>query len=92
MLFACASEQFADVWAAIRAALLPGGRFAGQLLGPRDGWAARPATTIVDRAELDRLLAGLDVERLDEEETDGVTPLGEAKHWHIWHVNARRPS
>jgi SAM-dependent methyltransferase len=92
MLFACAPERFAGVWAGIRAALRPGGRFAGQLLGPRDSWAVRPATTILDRAELERLLAGLDVERLDEEETDGVTPLGEAKHWHIWHVNVRRPS
>ena len=45
----------------------------------------------VDRAQLDRLLAGFVVERLEEEEDDSVTPRGEAKHWHIWHIVARRP-
>jgi hypothetical protein len=91
-LFACPPERFAATWAGIRAALLPGGRFAGQLLGPRDSWAAKPGTTIVSSAGLNELLAGLAVERIEEEESDGVTPFGEAKHWHIWHVNARLPS
>ena len=45
------------------------------------------------RAGLEALLAPFEVERLEEEETDSVTPMGEAKRWHIWHVNARkRPS
>jgi tellurite methyltransferase len=38
------------------------------------------------------LLAGLEVEGCDEEEAEGVTPLGEAKRWHLWRVVARRPS
>jgi SAM-dependent methyltransferase len=92
-LFACPPDRFPAVWAAIRAALRPGGRFAGQLLGPRDSWAGRPGTTTVDRAELDALLAPpFEVERLEEEEGDSVTPVDEAKRWHIWHVNARRGS
>jgi hypothetical protein len=27
---------------------------------------------------------------LDEEETDAVTPRGQTKHWHIFHVVARK--
>jgi hypothetical protein len=73
------------------AAIRPGGRFAGQILGPRDSWAARPETSSVTRDALDVLLAPFELERLEEEETDSVTPMGEAKHWHIWHVNARKP-
>ena len=37
------------------------------------------------------LLAGWTVEMFEEEETDAVTPRGEAKHWHIFHVVARTP-
>ena len=90
-LFACEPAAFSRVWSGLRAALRPGARFAGQLLGPRDSWAGRSDTTIVDRETLDGMLAGLRVEHLEEEESDAVTPRGEAKHWHIWHVNAHRP-
>ena len=41
-LFFCAPAAFPDLWARIRAALPPGGRFAGQLLGPSDSSAAPP--------------------------------------------------
>lgn len=79
-------------WRRIVASLAPGGRFAGQLLGPEDSWVTRGRCTGLARAELDALTAGWEVEMRDEAITDGVTPQGEAKHWHIWHVNARRPS
>lgn len=91
VLFACPPRLFTAAWSNLLAALLPGGRFAGQFLGPADSWAAKRETTILDRSALERLLAGLAVENLEEEETDARTPLGEAKHWHIWHVNSHRP-
>ena len=47
--------------------------------------------TFVSREEALALLAGLDVEMFDEEEADGVTPRGNAKHWHIFHIVARKP-
>lgn len=89
-LFACRPGGFPRVWRKIVRALPPGGRFAGQVLGPRDSWAGLADRCVLERAELDLLLAPFDVEAVEEEETDSVTPLGEAKHWHIWHVNARR--
>jgi hypothetical protein len=33
----------------------------------------------------------LEVELFEEEESDSITPCGEPKHWHIFHVVARRP-
>jgi tellurite methyltransferase len=78
-------------WERIGARLRPGGRFAGQLYGDRDDWADRPGMTHLDRAEIEALLAGWTVELLDEEESDGVTPRGTPKHWHIFHVVAARP-
>lgn len=87
----CPPARFGDLWTRIRAALRPGGRFAGQLYGPEDGWRSRPGMSFHSRAEVEALLAGWSVERLDEEHADAVTQHGKAKHWHIWHVVARKP-
>jgi SAM-dependent methyltransferase len=86
----CEPEAFQRTWERIREALPAGGRFAGQWYGPRDSWSDRPGMTFVSRAEALALLQGLDVEMFDEEESDGVTPRGNAKHWHIFHIVARK--
>ncbi len=80
------------LFAQIGQALVPGGRFAGQLLGPRDSWVQSGRTLGVERAELAGLLDGLALERLEAEENDSTTPRGEAKHWHVWHIVAVRPT
>jgi tellurite methyltransferase len=91
----CPPEAFAALWRRLVAALRPGGRLAVHLYGPADSWAADPARgrgmTFHDRAAVDALLAGLDVELLREERSDSVTPRGEAKHWHVWHIVAAKP-
>lgn len=93
-LFMCPPARFAGVWRRIEAALPPGGRFAGHLLGPNDTWA-QPGERHRDlvypnRAALDRLLEPFEIDWLREEEDDAVTPHGEAKHWHVWHIVARK--
>jgi tellurite methyltransferase len=88
----CGVAAFPALWQRIRAALNPGGRIACQLFGPRDSFAQRAdPPAIHDRAAVAALLAGLAVEMLEEEETDSVTPRGQTKHWHIFHVVARKP-
>ncbi len=37
-----------------------------------------------------QLLEPFELERFDEEDEDGKTALGDAKHWHVFHVVARR--
>jgi hypothetical protein len=90
----CAPAAFPALWRKIDASIAPGGRFAGQLFGPRDSWARRgpggSAVTILDESAARALFAGYAIERFEEEETDAVTPRGEAKHWHIFHVVARK--
>ena len=85
----CASGSFPALWRAIREAVVPGGRFAGQLFGDRDSWA-NPEATFVSRRQAGALLEGLDVDRFEEEERDGTSFIG-PKHWHLFHVIARRP-
>ncbi|MGH6973843.1 MAG: class I SAM-dependent methyltransferase [Stellaceae bacterium] len=85
----CPPERFAELWARLRASLVPGGRFAGQFYGERDSWAGRPGLTVHGSDAARALLAGWTVEMFEEEETDAVTPRGAAKHWHIFHLVAR---
>ncbi len=86
----CPPAAFDDVWRRIVGSLRPGGRFAGQLFGDRDEWAGEPEMTFHARADVDRLLDGLAIEHFEELELDGSTATGTPKHWHVFHVVARR--
>jgi tellurite methyltransferase len=87
----CAPADFHRLWRDIRASLAQGGRFSGQWYGERDSWVGRPGITFVTRPEAERLLQGLEIEMFEEEENDSVTPRGNPKHWHIFHIVARKP-
>tara|TARA_R110002096_G_scaffold17764_16_gene61331 strand:- start:1132 stop:1737 length:606 start_codon:yes stop_codon:yes gene_type:complete len=86
----CAPADFPRLWRRIEARLRPGGRFSGQLFGPKDSWYSRDGITFHSREEVEALFAAWDVELLDEEENDSTTPRGTQKHWHIWHIVARK--
>jgi len=87
----CAPDQFADLWARVRRALLPGGIFAGQLFGPHDSWAGSPGMIFHDRSDVDTLLAGLEILELRETDEDGQARSG-PKHWHLFDIVAREPA
>jgi SAM-dependent methyltransferase len=86
----CSRDRFGAVWERIVRAIRPGGRFAGQLFGERDSWAVIPGRTHHARAEVDALLRPLEVEMLVEDEKDGNDATGVPKHWHVFHIVARR--
>ncbi len=87
----CEPDRFLDLWQRIREALPAGGRFSGQWYGVRDSWRGRHGITFLDREEAHHLLEGFDIEMFEEEEADRVTPRGNTKHWHIFHIVARKP-
>jgi tellurite methyltransferase len=89
-LFFCDPARFPEVWARIEAAVRPGGRFAGQLLGERDTWASDEGITAFARRDARGLFDRWTVERVEEEENDGEACSG-PKHWHVFHVVARVP-
>ncbi len=88
----CPPQHFDGVWLRIMGSIRGGGRFSGQLFGERDGWAGERDLSFHRRAEAEALFAGFELERFDEVEADGRTATGEPKHWHVFHVVARRPS
>jgi SAM-dependent methyltransferase len=86
----CEPEAFRTLWERICEALPSGGRFSGQWYGPRDSWVGRPGITFLSREEALALLDGFELEMFEEEEADSITPRGTAKHWHIFHIVARK--
>ncbi len=88
-LFFLISAELQEVLPGVIRALRPGGLFAGQLLGVSDDWASR-GYSVHTREEVEQMLSGFDVLYLEEAERDGQTLQGEPKHWHVFHIVARK--
>lgn len=85
-------DRFTDMFARLKTALAPGGIFAGQFFGIHDQWNTPDRDmTFHTRAEAEALLSDLEIIELTEDETDGHTADGSPKHWHVFHILARRP-
>ncbi|HZQ04500.1 MAG TPA: membrane dipeptidase [Gaiellaceae bacterium] len=82
-------DRFPDVWQRIVDSLRPGGRFSGQLFGDHDEWAGT-GLVVQTRAQVEELLEPFTIERLDELDEEGSTVVGARKHWHLFHVVARK--
>lgn len=86
----CRRDRFDALWRQVEAALPHRGILAGQLFGDRDSWAADyDDMTFHTASDVDRLLQGWEVLRLDVHEHDGDSYVG-PKHWHVFHILARR--
>lgn len=88
----CQPAHFPHLWETIVTSLNPGGYFCGQLFGDRDSWAVYPDRTHHTREQIQVLLKPFEIQWLDEEEHPGVTATGKEKHWHIFHIVARKSS
>lgn len=86
----CKPAALPKVWVWIDGLIRPGGRFAGQVFGDRDTWAYARKTTGIPRKRLDEMFRGFVFEELREEEKDDRTTMGELKHWHVYHIVARK--
>ena len=84
-----APDAFPGLWRKIVDSIVPGGRFAGQLFGERDDWA-RTGLIVQTRAGAEKLLEPFEVELFDEIDGEGPTVTGRTKHWHVFHIVARK--
>lgn len=85
----CQPQHFDALWQQIVDNIVSGGRFAGELFGVNDSWAVNPKMTFFNREQVETLLAPFEVEQLQEEEEDSRSTLG-PKHWHLFHIIARK--
>ena len=86
-------ELFPMVFERLKASLNPGGIFVGQFFGVNDTWNTPDSSmTFFTREQAQKQLEGLDIVEFEEEDQDGATADGTPKHWHVYHVIARRPA
>lgn len=85
----CDPGEFSEVWQRITSAIRPSGLFVGHLFGPRDSWADTPDMTFHTRADVEALLADFEIDGFREQDEDGEA-VGGPKHWHVFHVIARK--
>ena len=84
-------DSFVEVFEKTKASLKSGGVIVFQLFGEKDGWSDKADMTFHTLDEVRELLADMETITLKEEETDGVTSEGSAKHWHVFQITARKP-
>ena len=86
------AEHFSTVFDHIKTSLKPDGIFVGQFFGVHDTWnAPENNMTFFTRAEALARLENLEVVEFEEEDHDGKTAEGTPKHWHVYHIIARKP-
>lgn len=88
-LFFLPPKEYEIFWPRVVAAVRPRGLFAGEFLGPNDDWRDRDYT-LHSKEDVEKLFEGFDIIDFQEEEEDGETAVGDTKHWHVFHVIARK--
>lgn len=87
----CSKDVFPSLWNQIFNSLVIGGRFSGHLFGDRDSWCNNGLINCITKEQIENLLKFYEIELLEEEEHQGLTPLGEDRYWHIFHIVVRKP-
>jgi len=86
-----ARSQFDATVQRERDAVRPGGVMAATFFGENDEWnVAGTEQSFSTRADVERVFSGWELVELTEVEEDGHTADGTPKHWHVFHVTARR--
>lgn len=83
-------DIFEIVFKNVRQSLLKNGIFCGQLFGTRDGWSENSNMTFHTKAQAEALFAEMNILSFVETEKDSHTKDGKPKHWHLFHVIAKK--
>lgn len=87
----CKPEEFAKCWEQISDHLVIGGRFAGHFFGDKDDWSQNTAMSFHTQEEMLQLFSeNFSIEYLQIEEGLFPTAAGSMKHWHIFHIVAKK--
>lgn len=87
-LFFMPRADFDQFWPRLTDSIRCNGLFMGTFLGINDTWANQYTTHML--GDIEDLLYDFSIEYHEEAERDGLTALGDSKHWHVHHVIARK--
>lgn len=85
-----AGIHFSSVWEQLTNSLKSGGIFTGQLFGSNDGWNDGSHPEIVFHSEPNALFSDFEILSMEEETVDKILASGTKKHWHLFHIIARK--
>jgi len=83
-------KNFMNVWHKIISHIKEGGQLSVDFFGVRDEWAADENITAISYPQLMCLFKSFEIEYLRKDEADKKTAGDHVKHWHIWHVVAKK--
>ncbi|VVC77153.1 Tellurite methyltransferase [Aquicella siphonis] len=83
-------SEFYLFWPKIINSISSGGRFAGSFFGSRDDWHKRDNMTFLSYADILNLFSKLEIEYFEEEEPNEAGALDKPKHWHKYHIVAKK--
>lgn len=85
-------QRFHEVFERVKRATKPGGIFVGQFFGVHDQWnTSEQPMTFLTREQAEAVLWDMDIIEFNEEDMDGHIADGSPKHWHTFHIIARKP-
>lgn len=84
-------DTFSKMFEKLKSSLNTDGIFCGQFFGKRDKWNnGKNALTFHTLTDILVLLTGMEIIELEEDEEDRAPVIGDVKHWHIYHIIARK--
>lgn len=83
-------DSFETVIKNIINSLKDGGIFTGQFFGNGDEWADKEKMTFLTLGRAKEILSDLELLYFEEEEKEKPTASGKMKHWHVFHIIARK--
>ncbi len=86
----CHPERFFELWKLIEDSIYKEGFFAGHFFGPDDDWSVNEEMTFLNQIEVEKLLRNFQIEVIKEVNEVGKTVANTQKHWHVFHIVARK--
>lgn len=87
----CNKNKFNEMWEKIADSIMPGGYFVGNFFGLNDEWVnTKTEATFLSKEQVLKLFERFEVIKFKEIENDSLTGAGKMKHWHLFHVIARK--
>ncbi len=83
-------QHLNTVFKKVKDSLKKGGVFCGQLFGINDEWSNNPKMSFHTKEQVENLFNELEVVSMKEVEEEGPTATGPSKHWHVFHVIAKK--
>lgn len=83
-------DTFEHMFESLKKSLKSGGVFTGQFFGTEDSWSGNTQMTFHTKEKVERLLAPLEIIKLEEVRQTGDTAIQGEKFWHVFHVIAKK--